>query len=143
MAAGAGAVGRVHQLTPVRNLVVNLGRHGAHSDASLKLVGLDEPPASKPLAVYRQGEHILEKLRSPGLELPPPRRGATAVDPQGVADAMEPDVKGLGRNLEGLDRELKLTDESKVAKDAALKRHRRMHVNVARSQEAGARAQGF
>ena len=84
------------------------------------LVGLDKPPERKSLAVYRQGSHIVRKLRVPNLKLQPARSGAVAVDPAGVASEMEPEVEALGESLANLDRQRKAIDESLVAKDEAV-----------------------
>jgi hypothetical protein len=109
---------------------------GAHGEESLMHVGLDRPPEQKPLAVHRQGEHIVGTLRRPGLPLSAPRSSAVSVDPAGVAEEMEPEVAALGQSLDGLDRLYRESDQALVNRKSALASQRRTYVNVARSQEA-------
>jgi hypothetical protein len=116
---------------------------GHHGEASLELVGLEDPPAETQAALTKQVQDVLLRLRDPVLELPPPQPGVTALDPGQIADAIEADVGALTEVMAALTTARKRSDESLVAKREALALHRDRYLNVARIQEAFYRLVGL
>jgi ABC-type arginine transport system ATPase subunit len=94
--------------------------------------------------VREQAVHILKRLRSPdlGSRLPLPVSG-TPINLAEIADAMEADVQALDQLTDALTEVRTNLGDSVVRKQAGLKRHRRVFLNVARIQEAYYRLAGL
>jgi hypothetical protein len=92
----------------------------------------------------QQAVHVLKRLRSPDLtsRLPVPVSG-TPINLAEIADAMEADVQELDQVTDTLTEVRTHLALSLVRKQAGLKRHRRVFLNVARIQEAYYRLAGL
>ncbi|MEM7583547.1 MAG: hypothetical protein AAF560_09230 [Acidobacteriota bacterium] len=132
------AKGLQSRIRALRNLF-----RGTYGEEALGIVGLDQPPERKALAVLRQAGHIRERLRNPELALPDLPSGFPALEAAPHIADIEAAVASLEASLAAIDQQRKVVDESLVSKRHELKQHQHQYMDVARNQEAYYRLAGL
>ncbi|MEE8525437.1 MAG: hypothetical protein V3T72_15985 [Thermoanaerobaculia bacterium] len=118
---------------------------GTYPEEALTVIGLEEQPIRRFVAVREQMPEVLERLRDPELQsrMPEPLAGHQALDFDHFAGAMAADIELLEGSMETIRQMQKILDESLLAKREALKDNRRTYLYLARIQEGYYRLAGL
>jgi len=90
------------------------------SDQAGALIGIEGVTARDPLALHRQANRALERLRAPDEGLPPQRLAGLQLDTAALADELQPATDQLTQALADVDRELRETETSLGLKTEAI-----------------------
>lgn len=89
-------------------------------DQASALVGIEGETARDPLALHRQANRALDRLRNPEGGLPPQRLAGLQLDTAALADELQPATDQLTQALADVDRELRETETSLGLKTEAM-----------------------
>ncbi len=101
-------------------------------ERAVEIVAIDGETGRQPDLLWRQAEHTLSRLRSPDLRLPQASTASIAVDPQTLADELEPLVTGLKQVITSVELQRRSAATSQQAKQDAIDNHDQLIVACSR-----------
>lgn len=118
---------------------------GTHGMTSLPVVGLDDYAARANLAAREQLREVIARMRNPELakQLGEPRAGQSPIDLETLANAREAEIDRYEATLAKIENLRKQVIESRLRRNLARQRNRRIYSNVARIQEGLYRIAGL
>ncbi len=108
---------------------------GIYGPDTVEQLGFAVRMPTHPGVLFEQAEHLAVRLGEPDLVLPEPRFKGVDLAPADRAEEMSPLVRQLGQMLDGVSREERRADATKIAKDEAQAEYDRTFVWGARTAE--------
>jgi len=89
----------------------------------LEEIGFTEQTPRDPLTIFKVAKKLMELLRDPATELPPPRFEALTLEAPAMADVLQPLVEALEAALTDVNREIRKAQSTQAVKNEKVEKY--------------------